>query len=45
MRIIASITNFATAWAIRRSLKLPAQKPEPLAHGPPHEIQLLSQIA
>ncbi|MGB6995070.1 MAG: hypothetical protein WBG00_17740, partial [Thermoanaerobaculia bacterium] len=31
--------------AIRRSLKLPAQEPEPLAHGPPHEIELLHQIA
>jgi hypothetical protein len=45
MRIIAFVTDFATARAIRRSLKLPAQEPEPLAHGPPHEIELLHQIA
>jgi hypothetical protein len=40
MKILAFITDFATARAIRRSLKLPAQEPEPLAHGPPHEIGL-----
>jgi hypothetical protein len=34
-----------TARAIRRSLKLPAQQPEPLAHGPPPELELLDQIA
>ncbi|MGB6361685.1 MAG: transposase [Thermoanaerobaculia bacterium] len=45
MRVLAFITDFATARAIRRSLKLPAQEPEPLAHGPPHEIELLDQIA
>jgi hypothetical protein len=35
------------SWAklIRRSLKLPAQEPETLAHGPPHELELLAQIA
>jgi len=45
MRILAFITDFATARAIRRSLNLPTQEPEPLAHGPPHEIELLDQIA
>jgi hypothetical protein len=45
MRVIAFITDFATARAIRRSLKLPAQEPAPLAHGPPHELELLDQIA
>jgi hypothetical protein len=45
MRILAFITDFATARAIRRSLKLPALEPEPLAHGPPHELELLDQIA
>jgi hypothetical protein len=45
MKILAFITDFATVRAIRRSLKLPAQEPEPLAHGPPHEIELLDQIA
>jgi len=45
MKILAFITDFATARAIRRSLKLPAQEPEPLAHGPPPELELLDQIA
>jgi hypothetical protein len=45
MKILAFITDFAIARAIRRSLKLPAQEPEPLAHGPPHELELLDQIA
>ena len=45
MRVLALITDFATARAIRRSLKLPAQEPAPLAHGPPHELELLDQIA
>ncbi|MHC5016934.1 MAG: transposase [Planctomycetota bacterium] len=45
MKILAFITDFATARAIRRSLKLPAQEPEPLAHGPPHELELFDQIA
>jgi hypothetical protein len=45
MKILAFITDFATARAIRRSLKLPAHEPEPLAHGPPHELELLDQIA
>ena len=45
MKILAFITDFATARAIRRSLKLPAQEPAPLAHGPPHELELLDQIA
>ncbi len=45
MKIIALVTDFATARAIRRSLKLPDQEPEPLAHGPPHDIELLDQTA
>lgn len=45
MKVLAFITVFATARTIRRSLKPPAQEPEPLAHGPPHEIELLNQIA
>jgi hypothetical protein len=45
MRVLAFITDFATARAICRSLKLPDQAPEPLAHGPPHELELLAQIA
>jgi hypothetical protein len=35
MRILAFITDFAAARAIRRSLELPAQEPEPLAHALP----------
>ncbi len=45
MRVLSFIIDFATARAIRRSLKLPAQEPEPLAHGPPHEPELLHQTA
>ena len=45
LKILVFTTEFATAPAIRHSLKLPAQEPEPLAHGPPHEIELLDQIA
>ena len=45
MRVLTFITDFATARAIRRSLKLPAQEPEPLAHGPPHELELLDRTA
>ena len=45
MKILAFILDFATARAIRRSLKLPAQEPVPLAHGPPHELELLDQTA
>ena len=45
MRALSFITDFATARAIRRSLKLPAQEPETLAHAPPHELELLAQIA
>lgn len=45
MGATAIILDFATARAIRRSLKLPAQEPIPLAHGPPHELELLDQTA
>ena len=34
MKVLAFIVDFATAKAIRRSLKLPAQEPEPLAQAP-----------
>jgi hypothetical protein len=44
-RVLSFITDFTTARAIRRSLKLPAQVPEPLAHAPPHGLELLDQIA
>ncbi len=45
MKILAFILDFGTARAIRKSLKLPAQEPEPLAHGPPREPELLKQTA
>ncbi len=45
MKILAFILDFGTARAIRRSLKLAAQEPEPLAHGPPRELELLHQTA
>ena len=45
MKILAFILDFGTARAIRRSLKLPAQEPEPLAHGPPRGLELLDQTA
>lgn len=45
MMILAFIVDFATARAIRLSLKQPAQEPEPLAHGPPRELKLLDQTA
>jgi hypothetical protein len=38
MRILAFILDFATAKAIRESLELPAQEPEPLAHAPPETL-------
>ena len=44
MQVLAFTTDFATARAIRQSLKLPTQEPEPLAHGPPHEFELLDYI-
>ncbi len=45
MKVLAFILDFCAARAIRRSLKLPAQEPEPLAHGPPGELELLHQTA
>ncbi len=45
MKILAFVVDFATGRINRLSLKLPAQEPEPLAHAPPHEIELLDQIA
>ncbi len=38
MKILAFIVNFGAAKAIRKSLKLPAQEPEPLAHAPPGDV-------
>jgi hypothetical protein len=45
MKILVFILDFTTARTIRKSLELPAQEPEPLAHGPPRELELLDQTA
>jgi len=37
--------DFAAATAIRKSLKLPAQQPEPLAHAPPVTLELIAESA
>jgi hypothetical protein len=43
MRILAFILDFAAAKAIRKSLKLPDQEPEPLAHAPPRTLELVAE--
>jgi hypothetical protein len=43
MKILAFILDFATAKAIRKSLELPAQEPEPLAHAPPETLELVAE--
>jgi hypothetical protein len=45
MKILAFILDFATARAIRESLELPAQEPEPLAHAPPETLELIAESA
>ena len=45
MKVLAFIVDFATAKAIRRSLKLPAQEPEPLAHAPPENLVRIAESA
>ncbi len=45
MKILAFIVDFASAKAIRRSLKLPPQEPEPLAHAPPETLELIVESA
>ena len=45
MRILAIIVDAGAARAVRRSLELPAQEPEPLAHAPPETLELVAQFA
>ena len=45
MKILAFILAFSAARAIRKSLKLPAQEPEPLAHAPPETFELVAESA
>ena len=45
MKPLAFILDFATARAIRESLELPAQEPEPLAHAPPETLELIAESA
>ena len=45
MKILAFIVDFGAAKAIRKSLKLPAQEPEPLAHAPPGALELIAESA
>lgn len=40
--ILAFKLNFGDATAISKSLELPDQKPEPLAHAPPEAQELLA---
>ena len=45
MKILAFILDFGAAKAIRRSLELPPQEPEPLAHAPPGTLELIGESA
>ena len=45
MKILAFIVDFGAAKAIRKSLNLPAQEPEPLAHAPPVTLELIAESA
>jgi len=45
MKILAFIVDFGAAKAIRKSLNLPAQEPEPLAHAPPETFELIAESA
>jgi len=43
MKILAFILDFGAAKAIRKSLKLPAQEPERLAHAPPETLEVIAE--
>ena len=45
MKILAFIVDFGAAKAIRTSLKLPTQEPEPLAHAPPETFEFVAESA
>ena len=45
MKILAFIVDFAGAKATAKSLELPAQEPEPLAHAPPVTFELVAESA
>ena len=45
MKILAFIVDFPSAKALRKSLKLPAQDPELLAHAPPETLELIAESA
>jgi hypothetical protein len=45
MKILAFILDFNAARAVRKSLELPAQEPEPLAHAPPKTLELVAESA
>ena len=41
MKIVAFITEHATVCHILEHIRMPAQRPEPLAHSPPLQEELL----
>ena len=44
MKTLAFIVDFGAARATAKSLNLPAQEPEPLAHAPPETFELIAGI-